>query len=113
MGADIADGGGSTRWLSGVLIAGLQEKQAEFRLGTGFLMELIQGAGGALTLDNGGSSATFYQPGRSVVGRVLTLNFGFSYQQGRWRYEADGMIVGALTSRRSVGLILQAGYGLF
>ncbi len=113
MGAAIADGGGSTRWLSGALIAGLQEKQAEFRLGTGFLMELIRGAGGTIELGNAGGTATFYQPGRSVVGRVLTLNLGFSYQRGRWRYEADGMIVGALSSRRGVGLILQAGYGLF
>ncbi len=113
MGAAISDGGGSTRWLSGALIAGIQEKQAEFRLGTGVLMELIRGAGGTIELGNAGSTATFYQPGRSVVGRVLTLNLGFSYQRGRWRYEADGMIVGALSSRRSVGLILQAGYGLF
>jgi hypothetical protein len=113
MGAAIADGAGTTRWLSGALIAGLQEKQAEFRLGTGVLLELIRGAGGTIELGNAGSTATFYQPGRSVVGRVLTLNLGFSYQRGRWRYEADGMIVGALSSRRSVGLVLQAGYGLF
>jgi hypothetical protein len=113
LGAAIADGAGTTRWLSGALIAGLQEKQAEFRLGTGVLLELIRGAGGTIKLDNAGSISTFYRPGRSVVGRVLTLNLGFSYQRGRWRYEADGLIVGVLSSRRSVGLVLQAGYGLF
>lgn len=113
LGSALADEAGSSRWFSGALVAGLQERQSQFRLGTGFLMQLVQGAGGSVELDNGGGTSTFYRPSRLIAARVLYLDVGFAYQQGRLRYEIDALLTGLLSSRRSVGFVLQAGYALF
>jgi hypothetical protein len=71
----------------------------DWSAGLGILNIEIKGSGGTKQLNNGGSTATFAIPGRTVTTRTVTLNGGLAYNEaGRWGL--DLIIEGALSSNK-------------
>lgn len=59
--------------------------------GPGIFNRTIDGEGGVIQLNNGGSVAPFAVPGRKVSSQVMTLNLATSYSLDRHRFGFDLM----------------------
>ena len=108
--ASLNDQAGSSRWISAALLVSRSKKEADFRLGGGWLLQWLKGAGGESIQQNGSSTQTYFLPDRSVFVRMLTLQAGFGYQNGSLRWSADVIGTGLLTSRRTANVLFGLGW---
>ena len=90
------------------------ESALDFKLGPGWMIYSISGDGSAVTLLNGVSSSTFYEPGSTQASSVFYLDFGFgSSFNDRIRFDLDAIVPGLLSSRRSLNVAARLSLGLF
>lgn len=90
-------GGGSSGW--------------DWFVGPGLIRYAISGSGGATTLNNGTSTATFAVPGDSVVMQNFTINTGGSFSSGSSRYGLDLIFEALLSSgKRTENFMLSYAY---
>ena len=71
----------------------------DWSFGPGILRETIKGKGGTTVLNNGNSTSTFANPGRSVTTQNITLDFGAGIENGKFRYGLDLYFVAPFSSK--------------
>ena len=71
----------------------------DWSFGPGILRETIKGKGGTTVLNNGNSTSTFANPGRSVTTQNITLDLGAGIESGKFRYGLDLYFVAPFSSK--------------
>ena len=92
-------------------LRGASSSTWDWYIGPGIINYEIKGVGGTTVLNNGTSSATFAQPGRSSTVRKLTSNIGGSINFAQTRIGLDLIIENLASSqKRTESLMLSYAY---
>lgn len=96
-----------------VTYALLKDDSFRLRAGTGLLFYSIAGKGGSVTLQNGGSTSTFYRPSETKTSRLFHLNAGSDYRlTEEIKVHGDLILVGPLTEKRTLSLFVGLTYAV-
>ena len=84
----------------------------DWDFGPAITMYTVKGAGGTKVLNNGGTTATFAQPGSTVSSLLLSLTTSVGYNTTSMRFSLGTNINGAFSNKRSFDLFLMIQYKL-
>lgn len=82
----------------------------DWSFGLSLFMYRISGKGGSDVLNNGGGTATFYYPERSVGTKNVIAEVGISHTIGELNFGLDLFLISFLSSRRSASLLFSINY---
>lgn len=71
----------------------------DWSFGPGILRETIKGKGGTTVLNNGNSTSTFANPGRTVTIQKVTVDVATGYTSGKIRYGIDLYFIAPFSSK--------------
>ncbi len=113
------EGGASTRIIRGGARVGREftlltpALKVEPLGGTGLMFSYIRGTGGTVSLNNGNTVTQFGLPDRSALAYVFYLEFGFSVEVSKLRWENSMLMSGVLSGRRAVSFVTDFSYAFF
>lgn len=85
----------------------------QLKTGFGILLYFVGGNGGAVTLNNGTSTQTFYSPGTTKSAKAFYLDLGVGFRlPSSIRIDLDLLATGALTTRRAFSTVFTLSKGI-
>ncbi|MEM7647446.1 MAG: hypothetical protein AAF203_11090, partial [Pseudomonadota bacterium] len=76
-----------------------------------YLRTESKGQGGSVELNNGDTTATFFQPSNTVASSLINLETGLNYHfLNQWYVSGDLIFNGLLGDKRTMGLFISVGY---